>query len=646
LVTLIALVMRLPHWRTIPAAGDEVGQAVHALKIAQGQGFPLVGNDPYSGPFFFYLLALLLRLGVADPFVGRAVLVVAGTLTATVTYAWVRLFYEGRGAGLVAGLIVAVNPHLILLNSHLGGGTYLLPCLTTTFLWLLFVAIKRDHTGWLIAAGAAAGLAIQANPIAGLLVAGSWLWALFRARRLSRLGKAWPLWPIIGVLCVVLAYGPVIIYNVTTGLESVAAAGQRSYLWQTDPNLSTTLRNGWRLILQLIRQVSGVVLGDETLRTLLWVPLLYAAWMLAGLIFCLRRVSKLPLVIIAPFFVILPYFSVHYGMMTPVRFTSLLTPVFAACMGSLAARLLDRVAGKMSPAVVGALILMAALLAHPVGSLFEYYDHIEEAHASGHALMELSRQMVVANQGEPVYISNTGKMLDIRGIPYVPHAYLLFADLYQEFLPPEQIIGRLFERPGPAMLLLSDEDVALLGQVAGLERWRGAANEEARYKGYGLYSLDVEVPLVKPDYVWEEAEATGVAPDVPIEIVLGSGVELVGYDVRDRVVPGKPLKLIVYWRAVGAAPEGRYIGFVHLLDPAMSLAAQDDHLLGGDRYPLGAWQLDEVVVERYTLPLPEDAVSGQYALLAGIYSWPDLARFDVPGHPDDVVVLGTVEVGQ
>ncbi|MBU0702406.1 MAG: hypothetical protein KKC18_00875, partial [Chloroflexi bacterium] len=58
LVTLLALIIRLPYWQTIPPAGDEVNQAIYALQIAQGQGYPLVGNDAYAGPFYFYLLAL------------------------------------------------------------------------------------------------------------------------------------------------------------------------------------------------------------------------------------------------------------------------------------------------------------------------------------------------------------------------------------------------------------------------------------------------------------------------------------------------------------------------------------------------------------------------------------------------------------
>ena len=62
LLTALALLIRLPYWRTVPAPGDEIGQIVHAALIANGNIFPLVGNDEYAGPFFFYLLAGLLKL--------------------------------------------------------------------------------------------------------------------------------------------------------------------------------------------------------------------------------------------------------------------------------------------------------------------------------------------------------------------------------------------------------------------------------------------------------------------------------------------------------------------------------------------------------------------------------------------------------
>jgi hypothetical protein len=644
-VTLVALLVRIPYWRTIPAAGDEVGQAVYAFKIAQGRGFPLVGNDAYAGPFFFYLVALLLRLGITDPLVGRTIVLVTGTLTATVTYAWVRQLRGGRIAALIAALLVAANPHLILLNGHVGGTTFLLPFLTTLFLWCLSRAVDDDSYRWLVASAVAAGLALQSNPVSGLLVAGGLIWLVLRTRGASRLGRHWPLIPVIGGLCILVVYSPVIIYNATTGLGSVSTVGERSYLWQAEPTLRTFLTNSLRLGLQLVRQVGGVLVGDETLDTLLGMPLVYAVWMLVGLAFTTRRVSKLPLLTVLPFLVVFPYLSGHYGLIVPVRFTSLLTPVFAASMGLVLPAVLEEFAGSakrwvMVVSLAGG-VMLAAL---PLLALFQYYAWIEENHLGGQTLIDLCQQMVEANRGEPVYVSSTSRMMRVHGIPYVPHAYLLMAGVRQEFLPPEQILARLYEFSGPAYLLVTDQDAVMLQRSAVLVPWGGAADEEAHLRGYGLYTLDASVELVKPDSVLMGAEAQDVAPQMPAGVDLDEMVELVGYDAVGRAQPGASVELVVYWRVVGTVPGGTYVGFVHLLDASGVLIAQDDHVLGQERYPLGAWQPDEVVVDRYVLTIPEDAAHGEYALRAGVYTWPDLTRLQVPDHPDDIVELGALDV--
>jgi hypothetical protein len=646
LVTLAALLARLPYWRTIPAAGDEVGQAIYAFKIAQGHGFPLVGNDAYAGPFFFYLVAFLFRLGISDPLIGRTIVLIAGTLTATLTYAWARQLGGGRIAALTAALLVACNPHLILLNGHVGGTTFLLPFFTTLFLWSLSRAIDADSYGWLAASAVAAGLALQSNPVSGLLVAGGLVWLVLRTRGAPRLGRYWPLVSIIGGLCVLAVYSPVIIYNATTGLGSVSTVGERSYLWQAEPSIRTFLTNSVRLVLQLVRQVGGVLVGEETFGTLVGMPLVYMVWMLAGLSFITCRVSKLPLLTVLPFLLVFPYLSGHYGLIVPVRFTSLLTPVFAVGMGMVLAAALKRFAGlaKRWAAIVG-LACGVMLAVFPLIALFQYYAWVEENQLGGQILLDLSRHIVEVNQGEPVYVSSTPRMMHVHGIPYVPHAYMLLAGIRQEFLPPEQILGRLYESSDGAFLLVTDDDATMLQQSATLIPWDGAANEKAHLRGYGLYTLDTEKPLIKPDFVLEGEPAQRAAPQATTGAVLGGQIELIGYDVLGEPWPGGVVELAVYWRALGSAPGGIYVGFVHLLDASGALAAQDDHVLGQDRYPVGAWQRDEIVIDRYLLPVPEDASPGEYTLWAGIYTWPDLVRLEVVEHPDDIVELGAFDVG-
>jgi 4-amino-4-deoxy-L-arabinose transferase-like glycosyltransferase len=650
-ITLLALMIRLPYWQTIPPAGDETTQAIVALRIAQGHEFPLVGNDAYAGPFFFYILAFLFRLGVADPMVGRTVMLIAGTLTVTITYAWVHRLGKSRTASFIAAGLVAVNPHLVLLNSHPGGTTFLLPFFTTLFLWLLTSAVDLDHRGWLIASAIAAGLAIQTNPLAALLVAGGLVWAAFRVRHFPRLGKYWPLWLVVGGLAVALVYSPVIIYNVVSRLNSLDILQERSYLWEAHPTTYTFLNNERRLAFQLVRQVSGVLIGGETFRTLIGLPLVYLAWMLAGLVFTVRRISLLPMVLVFPFVLILPYFSSHYGLVHPVRFTTLLTPVFAVGMGLLSAALLKRAKEVGRPAARWTLpaagVCAVALLAYPVVQLFQYYEHIEKNHQSGRALLELSRQMVEANQGEPVYISSSTNMPYIAGMLYVPRAHLIFADIYQELLPIEQIIGRLYERPESAVLLLSDHDADIIRQVVSITPWPSAANEEAHWLKYGLYTLDAKTPPIKPDFVLTGDDALRTVPQAPVGIPLGNSIELIGYDTSGSVTAGETLDLTFYWRVIGTLPGGTYVGFVHLLHmETRKLVAQEDHVLGQEQYPVNAWQPNEVVVDHYSLQVPNDAAPAQYALWVGVYTWPDLVRLDVPGHPDDIIELEPVDIGQ
>ena len=91
-------------------------------------------------------------------------------------------------------------------------------------------------------------------------------------------------------------YSPVIVFNILTiKLGTLGTLQQRTYLWQSNPTLMTFVNNLLRLALQLTRQMSGVVMGDETFRAILGLPLLYAAWAAGGLVIMTRRISRLPL---------------------------------------------------------------------------------------------------------------------------------------------------------------------------------------------------------------------------------------------------------------------------------------------------------------------------------------------------------------
>ncbi len=648
LITLVAVMIRLPYWDVIPAAFDEVEQTSFAYQIANGQIRPLTGNDAYAGPFYFYIVAGLIKLGATDPMVGRLVILAAGILTVPLTWAWVQTLGRDRPAALFAALLVALNPDLILTNSHLGGTTLMLPFLATLFLLCLTLAATRDSAGWLLLAGIAGGLTVQSNLIGGLAVAGGLLWFLWRTRRAIRLGKRWPLWPILLGVVVLVILSPVIIYNLSTGFGSVDALETKPYIWEHNPTVATTVNNVRRFSLQLVRQTGGVLSGNEDFGTLVGVPLVYLALMLTGLAYTTRRVSALPLLVIAPFALVMPVISSHYGFSGIGRFTTLLIPVWAAAIAFLLAAVGRRWSrmptGTNHRTLYGGLLAALGLLlvVYPVVALFRHYQQVNESRDTGRAILELSRYPVANNRGEPVYISTIEELFDVRGIPYVPHAAFLLGDVYHEFLSPEEIIGRLYENPGPAFFLLSDRDAAVVGATVPLERVDIPANEEAGLRGYGLYRFTGEKPPAKPDFVLEAAP-TGLEPTVSF----GESVQLLGCEAPQPVAAEETLTLDCYWQATGEIPPNRYVAFAHLIAAGSGqLIAQDDHILGRERYPLNAWQPGEVIRETYALPVPADAAAGDYRIALGIYTWPDLTRLVVPGNADNVAVVAPVRIKQ
>ncbi|HRO91396.1 MAG TPA: hypothetical protein PLC06_12930, partial [Promineifilum sp.] len=122
-------------------------------------------------------------------------------------------------------------------------------------------------------------------------------------------------------------------------------------------------------------------------------------------------------------------------------------------------------------------------------------------------------------------------------------------------------------------------------------------------------------------------------------------VRLLGCEPPPAVAPGETLTLNCYWQAVGEMPLAHYTTFAHLIavDNGL-LLAQDDHVLGRERYPLNAWQSGEIIRETYSLAIPADAAAGEYRIALGIYTWPDLIRLAVPDNPDNVAVLAPVYV--
>jgi len=133
-----------------------------------------------------------------------------------------------------------------------------------------------------------------------------------------------------------------------------------------------------------------------------------------------------------------------------------------------------------------------------------------------------------------------------------------------------------------------------------------------------------------------------------LDVVLGDDVRLLGYDlVAASVEPGGALELTLYWQALRRT-DCMYAVFNHLVDPDGTVVAQADSWPQGGAYPTLYWLPNEVVEDRYTIPVPPDVPPGEYTLLVGMYDAATGERpvtlVDGEPVPERHVVLTTITV--
>jgi len=647
-LTLFGMLTRIPYLALIPRFEDEVMQTVYALTIRPGHFLPLVGNDPYAGPMFSYIMAVCLRLFGASPEAPRIVVMIMGALTVGLTFSLARALGLSWPWAVLASLMIAANPLHILVNSHYAGTTYVLPLFSTAFLLALALAVKRESGPWLIAGGVLLGLAMQANPVPALMLPGVIVW--FLIQRKSRIGLRTP-WPYLAVAAVVLAYAPVIVYNVQNELLGVAIVEtKQTYVWQPASSASAAMQNLVRLGLQLFHQVGGVIEGEIS-GNLIGLPMVMSAWAVAGMIYAgrARRDLSLTTLAVGSQVLVMPWLSQHYGEMGATRFTNQLTPLIFLAMCGLAAEAWAFIRARLgSPAVASAMtyaagVVFVAISLWPLITLFRYYDHQITAGQTNRYELAFFREVVRQWKGETILVSDTLGRFNATeyflAVNYVPYTHLPIGRLL-EHLATGQETGRV-------IVALDNADLPRAGLQADLIPWRPPDIQPDREMGYGLYVIADAQKVRKPNFVFSD---TALASTVrPLQVNLADQISLIGYDSKSsNAAPGDRLVVQLYWKASGAAPDD-YMGFIHLLGPDGHLVAQDDHELGRGFYRAYLWQPDEIIRERYEMVLPNDAPRGDYSFRVGVYRFPSLERLAVRSSSvptqDNTITFGTVHVG-
>jgi mannosyltransferase len=107
-------------------------------------------------------------------------------------------------------------------------------------------------------------------------------------------------------------------------------------------------------------------------------------------------------------------------------------------------------------------------------------------------------------------------------------------------------------------------------------------------------------------------------PRVTVRARFGQEILLHGYAVGEGpFVPGDVVPVTLFWET--DAPPGRYKVFLHLMDSAGNLVAQNDAEPRGDLSPTFMWSVGERVTDRHGVYLPPDLPPGVYRLMTGMY---------------------------
>jgi hypothetical protein len=153
---------------------------------------------------------------------------------------------------------------------------------------------------------------------------------------------------------------------------------------------------------------------------------------------------------------------------------------------------------------------------------------------------------------------------------------------------------------------------------------------------YTIQSEQSEIPF----YYVMEGE-TAVSPS-DVLAQWQNGLSLYHSHLAGEIAPQSQLTLTYEWR-VDESVNGRirYHFFNHLLNDTGELVAQEDTPAINARY----WRTGDRLVTQFHLTLPAELPPGEYTLLIGLYSWPDLQRANLKTG-EDTYRITTWQIGE
>jgi hypothetical protein len=120
-----------------------------------------------------------------------------------------------------------------------------------------------------------------------------------------------------------------------------------------------------------------------------------------------------------------------------------------------------------------------------------------------------------------------------------------------------------------------------------------------------------------------------------------NGISLIQTEITGAAARDGLLTLNYTWHVWAMPPSGiRYHFFNHVIDTQGFLVAQDDT----PAIDAVNWRMDDQLVTQFFLQLPADIASGNYSIVVGLYTWPELDRVSLLNTDETVYLVTTIEI--
>ncbi len=655
LIMALACVLRFERPTLTEFKRDEATVARIAQAIAYEGYLPVVGVDASMGidnfPLTLYLMALPIRLW-PDPLAAVLFTMLLNAAAVWGCYVLGKAYFGAR-VGLIAALLFAVNPWAVLYARKIWCQN--MPWATLIFFTAMFAVFVKGRRWFLVLAcvsvAALIGLhlsGLAAIPILGLAI------LLYRDRVSPKVLA-------VGALAALVAVGPYILHDAQNGWVNFRgvfnyAGGSGTFSWDA-VRYAFMIAGSYGIpgqagafYTQFQASVVDLWWMNHVMTGLIVLALLYA------LVQAFRGETQEER---RSFGLLLLWFCVPVALQlrpstaTQPHYFIMLYPTQFLLVAILLTRGLERLP---QPRIsLGALKFSLSAVVLTVGLLVwsgwqisvirqQRVYMVEHPSTGGHGIpfrytrAAAESAKALANGAEIIVIGENNR-------PFMTETPTVFEALL--FGTPHRFTNGRAALPVPEGArtvylvgpLYNDTGGTLAPVLRRLTAWESVAPGPVTRLADGVtYRTYLRENSARDDVI------AGMQP-LAAGIPFANNAVFAAYEAPETITAGQEVEVWLAWWLRGLPPSGVDYHFtVQLLDENGGLRAQNDHV----GFPADYWQTGDLVLSRFTVPIPVNLEVGNHQLRAGMYSFPDITNVAVVDHQgttiDDGVTLGPIEV--